>query len=65
MSTLICEATMVRERETKRTIRFKEVDNGVMLDLADAKVGQVYLKKADLAAAGNPQTIYVRVEVAQ
>ncbi len=53
--------TMLLERETKRTIRYQEVDaDGLVIDMQDAAVGTIYLKKRVL---GNtpPQMIMISV----
>ena len=53
---------MTHERETKRTHRYQEIDDkGEMLDMSDAEIGSLYIKKSSLSAAA-PQRITVVVE---
>ena len=47
----------VRERETKTTIRFAEVD-----PRDDPKVGTLYVKKALLHDLGDPEELTVTIE---
>jgi hypothetical protein len=53
--------TFLLERETKGAFRYQEVDsNGRPLDLADATVGVLYVRKAALGAA-KPKSLTVTI----
>lgn len=50
------EVTLEREKETKNTVRYKELGTS-------PKVGVIYFPKATLDALGNPELLQVKVYV--
>jgi hypothetical protein len=52
-------ANFARERETKRTIRFKEV----VADDATPAIGTLYVQKPVFAELGSPDSVRVQVAV--
>lgn len=55
------DASFVFKKETKGAVAFEEVDeNGKVLDMADASIGSIYLRKSALGGAV-PKTIQISV----
>jgi hypothetical protein len=53
------EVEFVRERETKNTVRFQEVESA---DGTPPAVGTIYVQKYAVRQLGNPDRIRVRIE---
>jgi len=58
LNTVVVTATMVRDKDTKNTVRYAEVANGT------PAIGTIYLPKHSIEALGNPETVVVTVSVA-
>ena len=54
------EASMTLERETKGAVRYQEVRDGTPVDIHDAVIGTLYIRKAALTG---PVPKYIRVTV--
>lgn len=59
------QALFIIDRETKGALRFQEVDaEGTALDIAEASVGTLYIRKSALDKAGikSPRGLKITIE---